>query len=151
MTSRAKRVTLIIGVAALVTLIAGSVMAPQTIAAPKKKPPQPTTFWIETDEYAADFGYMSGYFYAGGALDDWGTAYERLYWPETIVYLDGATGFMRIKVTGDTFEVVYAIDGYSHLLGATGTCSEEWEMWGRKNKEQYPLAVYRTFEGSVPE
>jgi hypothetical protein len=61
--------------------------------------------------------------------------------------LYGERGYLRLSVTGDQFEVVAATGKHKRLLGATGSCTEEWETGPPYDQ---PVAVHRTFEGTVP-
>jgi len=155
MTDRAKRLTLTLGVATAVAVIAGSVMVPDTVAAPKKekpgggkpskgKPLQPGPFVIEVSEEGVCCGYL-GTFEATGAIQDTGSAGESWCDPRNEVSLSGDLGNMEMVITddGDTFQIVYADGRYASLLGVTGshyTPDHEPTSW-----------VYRRFEGSVPE
>ncbi len=152
MTSRAQRLTLMIGGVVLAAAIAGVLLAPVTVAAPKKdhpgkgKPPknepQPGAFVIEVNEEGVCCGYL-GTFVATGAIDDAGIAGESWCDPRNEVGLRGALGNMVFVISGDTFEIVEADGAYTDLVGVTGshyTPDHEPTSW-----------VYRKFEGSVPE
>ena len=132
---------------ALLAVTAGAMLAPELMAAPKKAP-KPTTFTIYTWEYQVYMGLVEGTFIATGAIEASGSATENVFAPQTMVFLQGDRGEMRISVTGDTFEIVYADGKYKRFVGATGSHSAEWVGWGEPS---VLLAVYRTFEGTLPE
>jgi hypothetical protein len=147
MTSRAKRLTLMIGVVVLVGVVAGAMLASELMAAPKKAP-KPSTFTIGTWEYQVYMWLVEGTFIATGAIEASGSAIENVSAPQTMVFLQGERGKMHLSVDGDTFEIVYADGKYKRFVGATGSHSVEWVGWGEPSVLP---AVYRTFEGTLPE
>jgi hypothetical protein len=109
MTGRAKRVTLIVGVTALVAVIAGATLAPALLAAPKR------------DKDAGDFtievtyDWGQGGFTAAGAIDDVGPAYFVDYGP----ILAGTLGTICIDLeNSQRFTICEGTGAYEHLTGA---------------------------------
>jgi hypothetical protein len=152
MTGRATRPTLIVGMVVLVAVVAGVVMAPGTAAAKKDqpgkgKPPKSGAFTIYTSEYQVYMWVVEGTFIATGAIEASGSAIENVSAPQTMVFLQADRGAMHVSVTGDTFEIVYADGKYERFVGATGSHSAEFVGW---DYGVWP-AVYRTFEGTLPE
>jgi hypothetical protein len=148
MAGRAKRLTVTIGAIALVAVIAGAVMVPDTIAAPKKgkppkdEPPGAGAFVIEVEEEAMCCGPL-GTFVATGAIQDSGPAGESWCDPRNEVSLSGTLGRMVLVISGDAFQIVEADGAYGDLVGLSGshyTPDHEPTSW-----------TYRRFAGTVPE
>ena len=150
MTSRAKRLTFMIGVVVLVAVIAGSVMAPNTAAAPKQTP----RFTITTEEVEVD-DHTWGTFVASGAIEGTGTAGQAFGIGMVLVCLSSDAGGISLEVfggrgrnsVGRTFEVVGASGAYAHIQGATELYSADITY---PNGPDGPFVIYRTFKGSVP-
>lgn len=128
MTSRGQRRTVALGVAALLAVIAGSVMAPELLAAPREK----TDFIIITDVNGGLF-LRAGTWKARGALtDSGGRVWDRdseleLLSPDPDEY---GQSWMIIQLDeyAQTFEIGEATGVYAHLQGATGTYTSHWVM-----------------------
>ena len=153
MTSRAKRATLILAVAALTAVIAGSVMLPEPASAAKKpKDPDGGSFTIKTSEkwWCAT---SSGTFEANGAIKSSGTVSGSLCFYDYSLALRDAGGKMSIDYTPGkrgTFVVTWADGAYAGLVGATGSyrakSTSDWDGSGD------PFGtISRTLQGSVPE
>jgi hypothetical protein len=162
MTSRAKRLTLMVGAVALVAFVAASVMIPDTLAAPRVK----TAFTITTKEKLVAFG-STGTFHAKGAIQDSGRADGYDWNPE--LELTGAQGTMVIDIEvppgqpgptrEGTFTIVDATGQYEGLINVTGAYAEHLAGHGSKTnpilssaaKNGPESSIQRTLEGSVPQ
>lgn len=162
MTSRAERLTLIVGVGSLVTVIAGSTMAPQLLAAPRGS----LEFTITTNEKLVDFG-STGTFHAKGALRDSGRAKGYDWYPN--LELIGEHGTMLIttsvppgqpgRTREGTFTIVDATGEYVGLINVTGAYIEHLAGHGRKTdpvlssaaKNGPDPSIQRTLVGSIPQ
>jgi hypothetical protein len=147
MTSRGKRLTLVIGVAGLMVVVAASLVAPRTAAAASRR------FTITTEEQGVDGG-TSGTFVARGAIEGMGWAGQTFGIGMVLVGLRTDMGWINLEVYGHhgrkslkTFEVVYASGIYAHLLGATGSYSYEVTY---PDGPDGPFVIHRIFQGSVP-
>jgi hypothetical protein len=145
MASRAKRLMLMVGMMALVAVIAGAVMLPDTGAASKGS--KAGLFVITTAEQYVCCG-TAGSFEATGAITGTGQAYESWCDDGDYVYLRGALGDMDIEIitknpNKQTFEVVSADGDYAQLLGATGSYTGPGERTPK-------AGIGRIFEGAVP-
>ena len=149
MSGTAKRLTLTIGIAALVAAIVGSVIAPELLAAPSAK----TEFVITTSEKIEYWG-TQGTWKAGGALKEaGGNASSRFGPPLRLAHPDGYTyGEMVIDYdpNAGTFIIAQATGEYAHLQEATGTYWDRWVWRERKLDWGEEGTVRRTLEGSVP-
>ena len=151
MTSRAKRLTLIVGVAALIAAVVGSVMAPDTVAAPKGKPT--TDFVIKTTEdHHCDASW--GTWKANGAISSSGPLWGSMCpWSVRTLRLWDDHGSMSIKThpgKPGTFELLDADGAYEGLIGATG--SYRYNLTTNFDEAGEPSGtISRTLKGSVPE
>ena len=152
MTGRAKRLTLMIGVAALVAVVVGAVMGPGLLAAPNKKAPDGESFTIKTDE-TWSCATSSGTFQATGAIESSGTVWGSLCWQDYGLALRDSSGVMSIDFTPGkrgTFTIVYADGEYAGLVGATGSYRDK--VTGDTDGSGDPFGtISRTLVGSVPE
>jgi hypothetical protein len=118
MTSRAKRLTFIVTVAALAAVIVGGILAPEPAAAAKKDKP--------TNEFTIKAGlfWYAGDFTATGAIADSGLAWGG----GTALSLDGALGTINIDLHDDgTFTIAGGTVAYEGLKGAgTYTVKSKW-------------------------
>ncbi len=162
MRGEAKRLTLILGVALLAAVIAGSVIAPELPAAPKAS----LEFTITTNEKLVMFG-STGTFHAKGALRDSGRAEGYDWYPD--LELIGEHGTMLITTSvppgqsgstrEGTFTIVEADGQYGNLVGVTGAYEEHLTGGGR---DVGPLTaraqgsgsshgIQRTLKGVLPQ
>lgn len=141
MSGSTKRLTSIIGVAALAAVIAASVMTQNAAAASTKR------FVITTEEEILEGG-TSGTFVASGAIEGSGTAGQPFGIGMVVVNLRSDAGWINLEPSKGTgrwatikkFEVTYASGDYADLLGVTVSYREEVG----------PSHIYRTFRGSIP-
>ena len=102
MTSRAKRLTLVVGVVAVVAVTVGAVLAPRPASAAKKAT-DPNVFTITTEEPVYMDGSTGlGTFTAQGAIKDGGSA---LSGTDPDLWLAGRRGVIHIDLEGDTATV----------------------------------------------
>jgi hypothetical protein len=125
MTTRAKRLMLTMGVLALLAVVAGAVLAPELVAAPK-----PKTDFIITTDLAGGLFRTTGTWKARGAINSSG-GYAECSGTELVLvppYAPWGTTWMVIQLdeSAGTFEVVEAYEDYGFMLGASGTYSEHW-------------------------
>lgn len=122
MTSRAKGLTWTIGVAVLVAVIAGSVMAREPATA-AKKPTDPNAYVITAVLDQGLYGNWSGSFKAQGAIEDRGSAGIG-GWDPDLLLLYGDRGNMKIRLTVPTYweyTIEEATGDYAGLIGLEGT------------------------------
>lgn len=161
MTSRAQRVTLIVGAAALVAVIVGGLIAAEPAAAAKKTE-DPNAFVV----IAALKQYVwsaEGSFKATGAIADSGPASGGPGVPPDELILYGELGRIRILLDEpDYFEfrIIGGTDAYSELAGGgTYTVEVNWKKPGKpqdltatatRQKASSALAHWRyRLEGTV--
>lgn len=119
MTSRAKRLTLILGVAALIAVITGSVLRPEPAAA-AKKPRDPDAFTIAVTLRETTWS-TSGSFTATGAIEDSGAATAPSAIPHAELALQGESGDIYISLNNPVswqFTIAMGTGAYADLSGS---------------------------------
>jgi hypothetical protein len=125
-----------LGVAALVAVIAGSLMAPEALAAPKKDK-NPDDFTIEM---SSNWGW---HFNADGAIDDYGP----VSFPGAVLLLEGALGTIQIDLLGEETFALEGLTGAYEGLTGTGTYRIK-TVKGRLFGEKVEWNVW-TFQGTL--
>jgi hypothetical protein len=155
MTSKAKRRTLMLGLAALVALTAGTALAPELLAAPKPK----TDFTISVDleglyEWEGTYWYYTGTWSARGTLTVsgapavWDCGRLTLSSPDPD---QPGAGSMLIDFGPDTYVITEATGVYAHLQGVTGRYTSHWtDHYNKKTGESSSTGAY-TLTGSMPQ
>jgi len=165
MTSRAKRLTFILGVAALVAVTAGLVIAPNAAVA-AKKPADPNAYVITASLDQMLYGNWGGSFKAQGAIDDRGSAGINGM-DSKLLLLYGEHGNMKVRLTVPTYweyRIEEATGDYEGLVGLGGTYTlsvnskktgkpPKWEDNAARGTAEPATSTYTTLtytlEGSV--
>ncbi len=151
MTGTAKRLTLVVGVAALAAVVVASVIGPGLSAAPREKPSDGGSFTIRTDE-TWTCATSSGTFRVSGAIESSGSLWGSLCWYDYGLALRDGSGKMSIDIAPGkhgTFEVVYADGAYESLIGATGSYHDRLTTDFDASGDPFGT-ISRTLRGSVP-
>ncbi len=151
MRSGAKRLTLMLGVAVLVAVIAGTAIGRELLAAPRKGPA--TGFVIRTtEEHHCDASW--GTWKANGAISSSGSLWGSMCpWSLRTLRLWDDRGSMSIKTypaKPGSFEVLNADGAYEGLIGATGSYRYNLNTTFDEAGEPFGT-ISRTLKGSLPE
>lgn len=125
MTSRARRLMLALGVAAVVAVVVGGVMVPDTAAAPRKPKPN-RTFVIQVNHYFgiwADWATWEG----TGALDGSGAA---ILLGDSDLQLLNKRGTIDLQLHADnTFTIAGGTRKFSELSGGGSFSKDHYYYW----------------------